>query len=165
MSLCLSVPSLRPSSPHFPPRTKSYLCSCKWWMTRKGGRRGREMKLWGKQGERMESCLSAEKERMSPTTRIQKNGWFQVGAGRVLGEPGTSVLESKIVPRGEWSHIQGPRCWCERALTGKNGTIWASDRIMTVMGYDTWVYSNNQREREKAGLYRISADKFRKSLL
>lgn len=58
---------------------------------------------------------------MSPTTRIQKNDWFQVGVGRVQGEPETSVLESKVALRGQWSHIKGPRSWWERALTGKNG--------------------------------------------
>lgn len=100
--------------------------------------------------------------------------------------PRISVLENKVALEGEWGHIKGPRIWYERALTGKNGIIWSSKRVMIVMAYDTLailkktkpsgVYSNNQRwvgidrkrekEEEKEGtlLYRTSADEFRKSL-
>lgn len=74
---------------------------------------------------------------MSPTQRIQNTGWFQVGAGRIQVRPRISVLENKVALEGEWGHIKGPRIWYERALTGKNGIIWSSKRVMTVMAYDT----------------------------
>lgn len=51
--------------------------------------------------------------------------------------PRISVLENKVALEGEWGHIKGPRIWYERALTGKNGIIWSSKRVMTVMAYDT----------------------------